>query len=250
MRAAPLVCLSTALCLGSVSPLLAQDPPPEPVPWRLELGFSLVATSGNSDTSSAGLDLSYDHRWDGWALDAEGKGLRASEDGEKTAERYRGRLRGKRRLSESVELTLGVRASRDRFAGIDLRTVAEAGVLWTIVDDERWTASASAGLSWNHEDRADETRSFAGALTELKAKRALTASSHLSARAAFFPDFEESNNYRAEGSVSLQATVISKLALKVTYEVVYANEPPEGFETTDSSLNVSLVLGLGRDKKS
>jgi len=238
---------AVALALSSV-PVQSQDPPAE-TPWRLELGLSLVATSGNSDTSSGGLDLDYDQRWDDWGIHAEGKAVRATEQDTTTAERYSGRVRGRRRLSESLELTLGARGDRDRFAGIDLRTVVDGSLLWTITDGERWTTGALIGLSWTHEDTADGKRKFAGGISELKAERRFSETSKLTGRAAFLPNFEESSDYRAEGRIALQASVTSRLALKLAYEVIYASRPPEGFENTDTSLNVSLVVRLGHKQE-
>ena len=59
----------------------------EPI-WKGSLGLSWVATSGNTDTSTFGLDFGLDRKPEPWGLSFVLRGNRAEDSGVTTAENY------------------------------------------------------------------------------------------------------------------------------------------------------------------
>jgi putative salt-induced outer membrane protein len=249
--------LLALLCLVGL-PALAQEPeaapePPEPN-WELKLGLSYVATSGNSDTSSGGFDLEYKKEWEVWSLEAGANALRADEDDETTAERYGAFVRGGRELTERLSLTAGLSLLEDRFTGVDLRTVADLGLKQQWVDTETWTFDTTAALTWTREELvdnpddpdADTSEDSFGALLKLAATWQMSENASATSKLTYYPNFDESDDYRFDGELGVQAALTSAWALKVAYQVRYDNLPVPGFDTTDTTTTASLVLKLPR----
>ena len=86
----PSTLLSLILIIG-VAPVLAQEAEEEPEPeptWEGSLGLAWVSTSGNTDTSTLGLDFALERKPEPWGLEILARGNRADESGVKTAENY------------------------------------------------------------------------------------------------------------------------------------------------------------------
>ena len=97
-------------------PVLAQETTeeeaPEPI-WKGSLGLAYLGTSGNSETSSFGLDFTTERRPTPWGLTITGKFNRNDDSGNLTAERYslagRARRAGPRRRSFDLISSPGCR---------------------------------------------------------------------------------------------------------------------------------------------
>lgn len=250
--------LLLALIVAPALPLLAQEegaaveaaeePPPPPEPdWAFELGLSYLATTGNSETSSGGVKALWTKDWDPWSLEAKGFFLRAEDEDEVTAERYGASLTGARSLTETLDLTAGWSGEHDRFSGIDIRHVLSAGIDWKMVDSDSWTLSSLASLTYTTEDFEDETlpsEDYLGALAGLDSKWTFSENANLKAKAVYFPNFDESEDYRMEGEIALTANLTNLFALQLAYEVRYDNRPASDFEKTDTATTASLVMKL------
>src|ERR1700674_586478 len=138
------------LVLLAAGPAAAQTPPAPPL-WDAQVGASFVGTSGNSETSSTGADFSLHRRWPVWQFESAATAIRTSDHGLRTAERYLGTVRGQRKLSSIIGLSTGWRAERDKFAGINFRSVADAGLSWALVRHPQWTLDGLTSIAWNHE---------------------------------------------------------------------------------------------------
>jgi putative salt-induced outer membrane protein len=237
-----IVCLVTAL-VGSAG-LAAGQPPPEPPPaWEATVGGSYVGTSGNTDTSTVGADFALVRRWPIWQIQAAALAISTTDDGEQTAERYLAAFRGRRALTPTLGFTVGERFERDQFAGIDFRSILDAGLTYALVRRPRWNLDALTSVAWSHEDPvigpADDHP--VGVLQALN--RFLVApGADTTQRFTYYPDFKESSAYRAEAEVTAQATMTTWLALKFGYLWRYSNAPVIGFETSDNTTTASIVL--------
>jgi putative salt-induced outer membrane protein len=253
------VCLSL-IVLALAVPALAQDTP-EPA-WKGTLGLSYVATSGNTDTRTLGLDLGFDRRPEPWGLEIRAAVLRAEQDGDTTAERYGASFKGKRALGDRWEVFAGVGADKDAFAGYDLRALLAGGGTYKALLGPKHLLSFDAGLTWTREDlvalqtdagEVDQpTNDYLGGLLGLNYAWQISATSKLSERLVWYPNFDVSSDWRGVSETAVQAAVSSRLALKLGYLVRYDNEPaqegvdfagnPVYFDDTDTTTTVSLVL--------
>ena len=223
----------------------AQTPPPkEPPPlWDVQLGASFVGTSGNSDTASTGADFSAHRRGLVWLIDSTATAVRTNSDDETTAERYIAAVRGQRKLTKIIGLSAGEKLERDRFAGIDFRSILDGGLSWALVRQPRWTLDGVTALAWNHESRTtgpdldDPVGVF-----QLLSRIPFGAAGDTTQRFTYYPDFKTSSLYRTEAEITAQAAMAAHLALKLGYLLRYANEPVPGFKKTDNTTTASIVL--------
>ncbi|HSM52138.1 MAG TPA: DUF481 domain-containing protein, partial [Thermoanaerobaculia bacterium] len=165
MARLPLSALPLLFLLSFAAPALAETPPaecppcPEAVPaeppppllWSGGLGLSLVMTSGNSDVRSFGLDLGVKRLPDPWGFEAGLVATQVEEDGETSAERLFARARAERSFSAAWSVFGGLSAEQDELAGLDRRSLVEAGAIWRAFATERQSLALDFGLTWTDE---------------------------------------------------------------------------------------------------
>jgi len=243
--------IRATLALGLLllaAPAAAEDlcpcPPPEPPPplWTGSIGLSYLSTSGNSDSETIGLDVRFERQPTPWGVELAATANRAETDGEKTAERLLGSLRGKRSLSERWDLFAGLSWERDEFAGFDSRTIVEAGGLWHALLGPKHKLDFDLGLTWTREEPVqgagdDSLGAVAGARYAWK----ISDSATLAERVVFYPNFDSSDDWRFRSETSIEAALASSWALRASYLVTRDNRPEPGFEKNDTTTSVSLV---------
>lgn len=227
-------------------------PPPKPAPtWDLKLGLSYLATAGNTDNSSTGLDASFHREWDVWSLEANAAAVRASRNEVETAENASSQVRGRRKIVDGLEATAGLRGETNRFAGVDLRTIADTSLSWSAVSTPTWRLRTLYGLSWTREEPRGErpVRTSLGGLLQLQNTVKISEGSELNGQVTAYPDMEDTEDYRINANVALQAELNRHLCLRLGYDIKYDNEPIRGFERTDTTSTAALVVQLGRAAK-
>ena len=263
-RAAP-AAVVLAVAMAAVEPSCVADQPPaialpspvapQPVPptqpaptWDLKLGLSYLATSGNTDNSSTGIDASYRQEWGVWSLDATAAAVRATRNDVETAENASSQLRGRRKIADGLEATAGLRGEANRFAGIDLRTIADTSLSWNAVTTPTWRLRTLYGLSWTREEPHGErpVSSSLGGLLQVHNTVKISEGSELNGQVTAYPDMGDSEDYRINANLALQANLNRHLCLRLGYDIKYDNEPVQGFERTDTMSTAALVVQLGR----
>jgi putative salt-induced outer membrane protein len=233
-----------ALCLAAL-PAYAQPPAPPPPPplWDAQVGASFVGTSGNSETSSVGADFSAARRGLIWKIESGATAVRSSSLDVKTAERYLGLLRAQRKLTRIVGVSTGIKLERDRFSGLDMRSILDAGLSWALVRSPAWSLDGVTGLAWNHEKRTvGPTIDHPVGLLQLLSRIPFGGAGDTTQRFTYYPDFSVTSAYRYEGEIAAQAAMNAHLALKLGYLLRFANEPVPGFKKTDNTTTASVVL--------
>lgn len=248
MKNRPLMALFVCFVTVAAAGATAWAADPEPL-WDLKLGLSYVATSGNSDTSTAGASVDFNRRFELWSLTAFASAVSASEASATTAERYVLGARATYPVTGRLSLAGGARGEKDRFAGYDLRGVADAGIEYVFVDDGRLKATGLAGATWTYEDtRYAGSDDWLGALAGARAAWKFSDGADAIGQAIFYPNFSESDDWRLETNLGVQASLTDLLSLKVAWELRYDNEPVPGFTKTDTVTLVSLVLKTQSDQ--
>jgi putative salt-induced outer membrane protein YdiY len=238
------VVLSIVLSAQSALAQTPDAPPPPPPPlWDAQIGASFVGTSGNSDTASTGADFIAHRRGEVWGLESSATLVRTSNDGVATAERYLGSLRAKRKLTSIVSLSSGLHLERDRFAGLDARTILDGGLSWAIVRHPEWTLDGVTSMAWLHESRTSVASidDPIGVL-QLLSRIPFGAAGDTTQRFTVYPDFKTSAAYRSEAEITAQAAMSAHLALKIGYLLRYSNVPVPRFKKTDNTTTASVVL--------
>ena len=228
---------------GATAQTPAAPPPPPPPRWDAQIGASFVGTSGNSDTASTGADFIAHRRGAIWKLESAATIVRTSNDGTATAERYLGMLRAQRGLTPIIGVTSGIRLERDRFAGLDLRSILDAGLSYAVVRHPEWTLDGLTSIAWLHESRTARSGidDPIGVL-QLLSRIPFGTAGDTTQRFTFYPDFKTSAAYRSEAEITAQAAMSTHLGLKIGYLLRYSNDPVPGFKKTDNTTTASVVL--------
>ena len=236
--------LVVAIPAGAQPPAPAAAPPPPPPPlWDTQIGASFVGTKGNSDTASTGADFSAHRRGLIWQIESTATAVRTDTDDLTTAERYLGLVRVQRNLTPIIGLSIGEKAERDRFAGLDFRSILDGSLTWALVKQPQWTLDAATGIGWLHESRTDATTlddpvgNF-----QLLSRIPFSTAGDTTQRFTYYPDFKNASAYRTEAEITAQAAMAAHLALKIGYLFRYSNDPVPGFKKTDNTTTASVVL--------
>ncbi len=240
-RVAPLLLI---FALTAAAGAAAEDQPTAK-PWSGSAGLAFLATSGNTDTQTLGFDLALKRAPDPWGVEITAGYLKSEDSGLTTAERYGAKLRGQRSLNERWAVFAGLSGERDTFAGFDLRGIMETGVTYTALSGPVHTLTVDGGLTWTKEDlvTGDSSNSLGG-LAGLTYSWKPRQGIELSERLIWYPNFEETGNWRATSETAIQSALSGSLAVKLGYEVRYYSEPVPGFDNTDSTTKVSLVVSF------
>ena len=246
--------LAGLIVMLAAAPVLAHDPEQEEEdkgPWESALGLSYVDTSGNSETTAFGLDFKATRKPEPWGLEFTALFNRASDDGVKTAERYFVGGRVSRKLSDRWEAFAGVSGEKDEFAGFDLRLLGELGVTYHALLGPKHLLSFDAGLTYTDEDRIDPEpdASWWGAVLGLAYEWKITDSTSFTERLLYYPNFDDSSDWRIWSDTGVTTSISSFLALRFGYEYRYRNEPlvlSDGSvaDSTDTTTRFSVVLNF------
>jgi len=240
--------LVVMLCLGA-APLFAEEAAEaekkEPA-WVGSLGLSWVATSGNSDTSSIGLDFNLEKKADPWGLVFVARGNKADDSGMTTAENYLIGARAVRKVSAKWEAFGGLQWSKDPFTGFDSQTVASLGATYIAIEGERNKLAFDGGLAYTWEDQVnpDAQIDYLGGLFGLTWEWQLGANSKLVERLVYYPNFDDSNDWRVTSFTAIEADINSWMALRFGYDIRHRNQPIGDADKTDTTSTASVVFNF------
>jgi putative salt-induced outer membrane protein len=214
--------------------------------WTGDLGLAYISTSGNSDSSSLGLALKMERTPDPWGLSFEAKFDRAESDGDLTAERYFAGFKGLRDLNQRWSLFAGLSGEKDEFAGYELLALLDVGAKYKALMGPRHLLSFDMGLTYTDEDRVEPEVDvdYLGALLGLNYEWKISDHASFTERLIYYPNFDESDDWRLSSDTGVQAALSERLALKLSYEVRYRNQPIGDNDDTDTATKVSVVLKL------
>jgi len=246
------VLLAVLLAAATFAPAQEEEETTEK-PWTNGTELSWVATSGNSDTSTIGFKNNFDYNWTKAKYELRASFVRAEspqsdpvavEDPaggdpflvyaplQVTVENYYIRNKYARQISEKFFWNVGADWERNVPAGVKNRYIAYAGVgnLWWTRDDLKFRTDYSLTYT-SQEDVIEvpgEDKDFAGARFGWgylnKWGKVTTYTND------FIVDFnfETSENWRFNMVQGLAVAMSQKLALKVSLEWQYQNDPPIG----------------------
>jgi len=212
-----------------------------------ELSFSLVNTTGNSDTLSlAGkneMKYKFTDKWTGsWVVGA----LYNKSDGDKTAERYFTDLRADYAINERwYAYGLGSWL-RDKFAGFDNRFALGPGAGYKFLIGPKHFLLSEAGLNYAYEEYSDsdeDSRRFLEGRLFGKYEWAFTDKTKFSQGLEYLQSFKDSSTWKLNSETALISAITDIIALKVSYSVFYNNDPrPSDLDETDTILATSIVV--------
>ena len=228
----------------------AQDQPPEEEKrFSNQTSFSLVNTTGNTDTLSLSgeneMAYAFSERWSSsWLLGA----IYKETDGEKESERYYSDIRADYSFTDRW-YAYGLGSwYRDQFSGFDNRIGIGPGLGYKFLIGPRHFLKLEMGADYTYEDYTDaleDNRQFLEGRLFGKYEWAFTEKTKFSQGLEYLQSLEDSANWKFNSNTALITALTDILALKLSYALLYNNDPrPTGLKNTDTLFTTSLVFSF------
>lgn len=239
-----IIVLTLGIPIVAAMPVSAQAPPAaEPPPrWERKAEVSLVATSGNSDTQTAGLGASVVWRPGVWTTEAKAAFVRSETSNVETARSFAADFREGRSLSPRVDVFGRFAFLSNEFAGIDARSTIDGGVGYKLLLGPVHMLRVDGGLGYSHENRVTgDDLSFPLANFGGAYKWQISKTADFTESALLTASLDEGEDWRFANGLALTAAITSVFSLKASHAVQHVNAPVPGFEKTDTVMSLALV---------
>lgn len=225
--------------------IIAQSPRPtnpttELVKGKAELSY--VSTGGNASTQTIGTGGEAVVSPGQWRLEARSSYLRTRTNGQTRSRRLTGQLRAARGVGEHAELFARGTYLRNTFAGIDNSVDGAAGVTALLIRGEPQRLSFDSGFGYIGEDRTRGQGRYVGTFDMgLRHQWEFSRRNRISNDASLKTDVDRTSDWRVTHVAALQAALNAVLALKLSHEINYRNEPVPGFNRADTVAAAAIV---------
>lgn len=211
-------------------------------PWSGSAALGILATSGNSETSSTNLSLGLNYDLETWHHEAQLLAAGADTASTTTAERYRAAYKAKRDFTEFDYIFGLLSYEKDKFSGYDQQTTQALGYGRRIINQEAQVLNLEVGAGFKQSDLRDGT-SDDGAVLRLGGDYLWKFSP--TAQFTQIVGIERgSDNTYLEATSAIRATLMEELGLVLSYTLKSNSEVPTGSEKTDSFTAISLEYGF------
>ena len=272
--------LATSASLGRTA-----DAPPPPG-WYSTSGLSYVMAAGNSSASSLGFKAEVKRLWPKATFTFAAAGIRADasdvarravgtpasfqvETGPHVlkAEKYNAATAFDRRITDRFGWTVGAEYDRDRFSGLNSRTLGLAGVNYLLANRKEFMLKAGVAATIAHQSEVvpDPTTkdTFPGLRLSADAERKLGANSTYVGGVAVDENLQDTDDLRVRFGNALAVSMNKRLALQLGLLFLYDHQPslvalplfdpagsPLGLDvaaraaTLDTTFTVSVVVSF------
>lgn len=257
----PVVCLIGVSFVGlsaqsriqippATAPIVISRPPvlaPQPErrgksPWSARAEVSYVATTGNSDTTTAQLAGEAQYKPADWAALFRAGYLSSTRADDTHDRRIDGLVRASRTVGRGVELFGQIAYTKNTYAGLSHSFYPLAGVAYTVVDRAPHMLTTRVGLGYGQESRVRaRDLSFATADAETAYRWAMSKTAELRQDTTFTTNLSRGTDWRVANVTSIAAALNALLKLKVSHGINYLHEPVSGFERVDTVTSASVV---------
>ncbi len=191
-----------------------------------------------ASTSSARID---------WLVKNRVAFVRNSADDVVTAESFLYYFRAERAINARISAFGEYAYFRDEFAGVDHRNGLLGGIAYKVIDTAAHRLTVDAGLGYLNEQRltgdnvSSATYGFGSSY-----RWTISPTATLEDDARLTGTFDNAEDWRFLHVISLTSRLTQVLSLKVSNTIRYANFPPPGFKTTDSTTSIALVAKFSK----
>ena len=227
--------------------------------WRGQVGASMAATSGNTDSTTLLLNMDLNLKRPGDKTTLTGhvnEGRTRAEDGERQTSAARWDLSGQYDHDLTPDWFGFTRLGfeRDRVTDLSLRTLVAAGLGYHVLKGPKHTFDVSAGLSytdsrWNVDTTIDDKtgRHFTsvGLLLAEESSHELTDTVTLKQRLEAYPGVTGAKSRLLRFNASLNVAMTKALSLSVGLVHNYDGNAAEGRDKNDTALFTGVNLKVG-----
>ena len=211
--------------------------------WSGEAELGFTQTSGNTETESLNGEFTISYEQEKWRNVFNAETLSASEDGEATAERYKGSFQTDYKLSSSRYLFAGLNYEEDRFSGFDFQASASFGYGVNVIENKHFVLALELGpgLRKNKIEGTGENEEDVIART---AARLVWQISDTALFEQLISNEAGESNVITNSETSLKVNINGSLALRLSLNIKNTSEVPVDVESTDTETRVTLVYSF------
>jgi putative salt-induced outer membrane protein len=232
--------LPVLLLAAAQLPVLAQNPPPAPTdPLTGQVAVGYLATSGNTESTSANVTFAMLYQLEHWAHDFDASAISATTSEVTTAEAYSAKYEGRRSIGEGKSyLFTSLDWRRDRFSAYDEQVSETAGYGRRLLSRGRQLLNGEIGAGARQATLIDQTQEDEGIV-----RGALDYEIKMTETTGFKQDFiveSGSSNTSFESISALRARLIGKIGLVLSYRVKSNSDVVPGVVATDRFTSIAL----------
>lgn len=204
--------------------------------------LSYVSTGGTSSTQTLGTGGEIIVTDGTWRVEGRTAFLRTRTDDITRARRLTGQVKSARKIGDRAEVFARGAYLRNTFAGIDNSVDGAAGVTAILLQTAPQRLALDSGFGYIGEDRTSGSGRYLATFDfGLRHQWEFSRRNRISNDASIKTDVERTSDWRLSYVAALQAALNSVLALKLSQEVNYRNEPVPGFTRADTVAAASIV---------
>lgn len=222
--------------------------------WTAKAEAGLVIATGNTETETGNAKAEVVNTTGNWKHKAGLAALYASDDGERTAERWEVYEQTDYNFSPRTFWFGAGRYEEDQFDGFEYQAILSTGIGRKFIDTDATKFVGTAGAGYKFYETRDAFDEETGALLELGDsdsevvfRGTLDFDHKFNASTSFFNYLlveSGGDNTFVQDKIGIQVKMSEVLALAVGYAVRYNTDPPTGFEEMDTLTTVNLVYEL------
>ena len=245
VRSACALLVATSGLIAVPAIAFAQTPPPPPPKQEGTAELAFVGTTGNSSSATFSAGAEYIARPTDWLIKNRFQAVRGESNSVVTAESILYGFRAERALNARTSAFGEYGYFRDQLAGVRYRNGVTGGITFAAVKTDRQALSADVGLGYLNEQRTTGNSVSSGTYSGGAAyKLKLSDNADLSDELRLLGTFAQADDWRMSNTIAVTAKLTTVFSLKFSSTVRYANDPPPGFKTTDTTTSVALVAAF------
>jgi len=230
---------AVAVLLAALPSLASADEAARPTKLTADLGY--VKTGGNSDVTTVTGSDKLEHTSGAWLFAQEAGAVWGETEGVESAGRYGVGLRADRSLNARLSAYALASWRRNTFAGVSRQFDEGVGLSWKAVVAKPHSLDLEAGVGMNQRATTlNEDQNFGTARGAAIYGYDFAQKSHFEARGAYLLNLKDTEDSEGNARFSLTAPIAGSLAIKVSYDLAYRNQPLLGLEKLDTTFGVGV----------
>jgi len=231
--------------LGAAAPGAPGAAPPAPTPpIKGEATLGYQSTKGNTDTESANATFSLDYTLTHWTHNFNLRANSAEADAARTAEAYAAGYKGKRQIDEGKSYIFTALDWRhDRFSAYEEEVSESAGYGRTLLQKGNSTLNGEVGAGYRQATPIGGLAQIDEAILRLAMDYTLKFTDKTGFKQSLVIE-SGSSNTSTEAISALNANLIGKVGLVISFRIKTNSDVPPGVHPTDRFTSIALAYAF------
>jgi len=217
--------------------------------WTAAGNVSFAVTRGNSETKNLALAFTGDRKTPHDHLGLYANSVFATNDAagavpSTTANAVQGGARFDRNVGARLFGFVGADFQTDALQELNLRSVFSGGLGIHILNSDRTTLDFLSGLNYTRENYSGLSRNLVAITLGEELMKKLGASTVLNEKLYFYPDLNESGEYRGAFNFGTVTKISKLLGWQNSFSEIYVTNPPVGTRKNDVILTTGLNVSF------